>query len=112
MKVLITGAAGRIGGLLAERLPDLGWDVTGCDITSDWAHGDITDLAGMETLCAGQQVVMHLAGAPNAKRGWRHVSRLNIEGTRCVLEASLRAGVRRVVYASSIHVVGGLPWGT
>lgn len=112
MKVLITGAAGRIGGLLAERLPALGWEVTGCDVTGDWTRGDICDLDAMRRLCIGQEVVMHLAGAPNAANGWDHISRLNIEGTRCVLEAARAAGVRRVVYASSIHTVGALPWGT
>lgn len=112
MRVLITGAAGRIGSLLAARLPALGWQVTGCDVAGDWHQGDICDLASMARLCAGQDVVMHLAGAPNAAKGWDDVSRLNVEGTRCVLEAARRAAVRRVVHASSIHVVGALPWGT
>lgn len=113
VKVLVTGAAGRVGGLLADRLPAPGWDGTGCDVIGAGVErADICDPFAMAALCAGQEVVMHLAGAPNATKGWDHVARLNIDGTRTVLDAAARAGVRRVVHASSIHVVGALPWGT
>ena len=112
--VLVTGASGRIGSLLLARLPALGWDVRGCDVREGPSveRADITSLSDMERVCAGVDVVMHLAGAPNANGGWAHVSRLNIEGTRTVLEAARRCGARRVVHASSIHTIGALPAGT
>ena len=109
--VLITGAAGRIGRLLMERLPALGWTVRGCDLLAadNISPGDITDLEAMETACTGADSVLHLAATPNAQPGWEAVDRLNIHGTRTVLEAARRAGVRRFVFASSIHTVGGYP---
>ncbi|MFN3169539.1 MAG: NAD-dependent epimerase/dehydratase family protein [Hyphomicrobiales bacterium] len=109
--ILITGAAGRIGRLLMERLPEEGWTTRGCDISAgcDIVAADITDLKSMVAVCAGAQTVIHLAATPNAKPGWRTVNRLNIDGTKTVLEAARQAGVQRFLFASSIHTVGGYP---
>jgi len=109
--VLITGAAGRMGRLLMTRLPLLGWRVRGCDVTPGPGiiEADITDLAAMEQVCAGARAVIHLAATPNAKPGWEAVDRLNIHGTRTVLEAARRCDVGQFLFASSIHTVGGHP---
>jgi len=113
-QVVITGSAGRVGRLLMNRLPDHGWSVTGCDVvpSQDSVVADITDLEAMTALFQGSNSVIHLAATPNAKPGWDVISRLNIEGTRTVLEAARRAEIRRFVFASSIHVIGGYPTGT
>lgn len=110
-RVLITGAAGRIGGLLLERLPALGWDVSGCDRlpANGVTSADICNAVDMRGAMRGCDSVIHLAGTPNANPGWDTVNRLNIHGTRTVLEAARNEGLAQVIYASSIHTIGGLP---
>jgi uronate dehydrogenase len=109
--VLVTGAAGRIGSVLAAGLRDRGWTVRGCDLTAaaDVTAADIHDLDAMRDLLRNCRSVIHLAGAPNASAGWDAVRRANVDGTRTVLEAARREGCGQVIYASSIHTIGGLP---
>jgi uronate dehydrogenase len=56
----------------------------------------------------GAEAVVHLAGIPGEDR-WTSIRRANIDGTYRVLEAARRAGVGRVVLASSNHAVGFYP---
>jgi len=109
--VLITGANGRIGSLLMCGLADLGWSTQGCDVAAgtNVVAADITDLAALSLAARGCRSIIHLAATPNAKPGWETVNRLNIHGTRTVLEAARREGVAQVIFASSIHTVGALP---
>lgn len=114
-RLLITGATGGIGLLLAERLNEQG---PGYEIIQ---HGrtprneeqervlrpaQITDLDEMLALMDGVDTVVHLAGASAPQAEWDDVLDANIVGTRSVLEAARQAGVRRVVYASSNHAFG------
>lgn len=114
-RVLITGATGGIGLLLAERLNEQG---PGYEIIQ---HGrtprneeqervlrpaQITDLDEMLALMDGVDTVVHLAGASAPQAEWDDVLDANIVGTRSVLEAARQTGVRRVVYASSNHAFG------
>lgn len=110
MKILITGAAGRIGRTLADglvprhqlRLADLHpsyADQPGrmvCDVTK--ANDAVRAVAGMDA-------VVHLAGHPNST-DWDVVQSLNVGGTLTMLRAAASAGVRHFVLASSIHVCG------
>lgn len=130
MKALVTGAAGFIGSHLVERLQDRGLDVVGIDAFTPYYdrerkesntaqardhdgyelhEGDLTEL-DLEALLADVDVVFHLAGQPGVRGSWSggfvDYVRNNIEATQCVLEASLAAGVARVVYASSSSVYG------
>ncbi|WP_454778033.1 NAD-dependent epimerase/dehydratase family protein [Georgenia muralis] len=120
--LVVTGAAGRIGtylrtadgGLAArgwhlrlvdrERPEDLGDQET--FTPADLGEEEATDtLAGPMT---GATAVVHLAGVPHEDT-WTAVRRANVDGTYRVLEAARRAGVRRVVLASSNHAVGFYP---
>ncbi len=109
--VLITGAAGNIGGKLAIhfkqtkayelRLLDqhAGGDILAADFgvyDESWAK----HFAGVDT-------VIHLAGDPRGKASWASVQRANIMGTQHVLRASRDANVRRVVIASTNQVMLG-----
>jgi uronate dehydrogenase len=111
--VLLTGAAGTIGTALRERLPALGWDVRGFDRapTPGGIVGDVTSPIDLDPAMADVVAVVHLAGQPT-EAPWPVIRDANIEGTFQVFEAARRAGVQRVVYASSNHAVGFTPVGT
>ncbi|MDT4893712.1 MAG: uronate dehydrogenase [Pseudonocardiales bacterium] len=108
--VLITGAAGKIGTALRERLPLSGWAIRPFDREplDGGVQGDITSPSDLDAAMAGVDAVVHLAGIPT-EAPWPAIRAANIDGTFEVFEASRRAGVRRLVYASSNHAVGFTP---
>jgi hypothetical protein len=65
----------------------------------------VTDLDAMTAACAGVDAVIHLAAIAD-EAAWERIAAVNIEGTYGAFEAARRAGVRRVIYASSNHAVG------
>jgi uronate dehydrogenase len=116
-KILITGAAGRIGTMLRSRLARPGRVLRLLDIASltpppgpgeEAVTASVTDLAAMTAACAGADAVIHLGGIP-AEDAWAPVLDVNINGTYTVFEAARRARVPRVVFASSNHAVGFAP---
>jgi uronate dehydrogenase len=111
--VLLTGAAGSIGTAMRERLPALGWDLRNLDRTAvpGGLVGDITDRTTLDAALGGDprpSAVVHLAGQPS-EAPWPVIRDANIDGLVQVFEAARRAGVRRVVYASSNHATGFTP---
>jgi nucleoside-diphosphate-sugar epimerase len=122
MNVLITGAAGRIGHAVIDELLPRGHAIRGIDLQApphpeiEARVADIRDLAQMEQACAGMETVIHLAAIPGPgprdnRDGWLEIVHRNILGTYNVLEAAVRQGVRRVVFASSLCAEGWLPGG-
>ncbi|MGI8665976.1 MAG: NAD-dependent epimerase/dehydratase family protein [Jatrophihabitans sp.] len=114
MTVLLTGANGRIGRSLAELLPGLGWQLRGIDRTPGppgQLVGELTDPAALDAAMADVEAVVHLAGQAT-ETAWPVIRESNIEGAVQLFEAARRAGVRRVVFASSNHAVGFTPRGT
>lgn len=115
-EILITGGAGRIGGFLRRGLPELGWTLRLLDVkpVEDPAQqeralvGDIRDAALLDEAMAGVSAVVHLAGIPG-EAPFADICAANIDGTYQVFDAARRAGVPRVVYASSNHAVGFTP---
>jgi uronate dehydrogenase len=107
MTVLLTGAAGRVGTALTARLPASGWQLRLFDRVEmpGGVVGDVTSPSDLDAALAGVDAVVHLAGLPT-EAPWPVIRDANIEGTVQVFEAARRAGVRRVVYASSIHAAG------
>jgi NAD+ dependent glucose-6-phosphate dehydrogenase len=67
---------------------------------------DAADLAAMELACRGMDAVLHLAGQPATSATWTEVRGANVEGTYSVFEGARRSGVRKVVFASTNHVMG------
>jgi uronate dehydrogenase len=110
--VLLTGAAGTIGTALRDRLPGFGWALRSFDrdATPDGVVGDITSAADLDAALDGVDSIVHLAGQPT-EAPWPVIRAANLEGTFQVFEAARRAGVQRVVYASSNHAVGFTPTG-
>lgn len=91
-----------IGRLLAERLDAARFEVR----QLGRRDADITDLPALERAFAGADSVVHLAASSSVDAAWDELVGPNLVGVRNAYEASRRAGVRRVVYASSNHAVG------
>jgi nucleoside-diphosphate-sugar epimerase len=118
-EILITGAAGEIGSWLrlSLRQPDRHirlLDVTGQnalepDESARLITASITDQGALTEACEGVDAVLHLGGLSTVGYSWDEYLDVNINGTRCVLEAARLCGVPRVVYASSHHAVGFHP---
>ena len=110
--VLITGGAGLVGGMLRERLARPGRTLRLLDLAEikagpgeEAVTASITDMAAVQRACEGADAVIHLAGIPT-EAPWARILDVNINGTYTVFEAARRAGVPRVIYASSNHAVG------
>jgi UDP-glucose 4-epimerase len=118
-RVLVTGAAGRIGSYFAEQAADryrLRLMVRSGDAQAERlrAYGevveaDLADLERLKQLCEGIDTVLHLAGDPDPSATWDSLLQANIIGTYNMMVAAKAAGCRRVIYASSIHAVSGYP---
>ena len=110
-KVLITGATGGIGKLLADRLADdYELVLQGRHPDEDEADritiADLTDYEATEELMEGVDTVVHMAGSASPESSWDDVLSANIVGMRNALEAARVRGVRRFVFASSNHAMG------
>jgi nucleoside-diphosphate-sugar epimerase len=113
--ILITGAGGQIGRMLRGRLGRPGRMLRLADLgrqreaapgeAVEVCSGDITDVCFMDTICADVDAVVHL-GALKSEDTWENLVRVNVDGARTVLESARRAGVPRVLLASSAHAVG------
>lgn len=121
MTVLVTGATGHIGANLVRALADAGRPVRALvhrdgraleGMPVERVSGDVRDPASLARAVGGSETVFHLAaritigGDPAAE-----VRAVNVEGTRNVVEACLRHGVRRLVHFASIHALSAHPAG-
>ncbi len=112
-KVLITGAAGRIGEVLHQGLREcydlrLMYHRTVREVAEgeEVVRGSVADLAAMAEAVTSVDAVVHLAGDPAVSATWESVLEKNIQGVYCTYEACRNAGVKRVVFASTNHVTG------
>lgn len=107
VSVAVTGAAGDVGRATLAGLAGH-HDVT--PITHRERDGiesvvlDVEDRAALDEAFAGHDVVVHLAADPSPGAAWESVRDVNIAGTYNVYEAAIKAGVDRVVFASTNHV--------
>lgn len=112
-KVLITGAGGRIGSSLARSLGDR-YDLRlhyypalpDPPPATDHLVADIRRFDEIRPAMDGVDAVVHLAGEPRTRASWEDVHGANIVGCYNTFEAARQAGVRRVVFASTNHVMG------
>ncbi len=119
MKILITGARGRIGKRLVSRLEsEHELRLASRALVEDderWCQVDVTKLQQVEAACEGVDTIIHLAIATGHEGGFEdddfNAERwdINAKGTYNLFEAAARSGVRRVIYTSSLTVVWGYP---
>ncbi|PWI43535.1 NAD(P)-dependent oxidoreductase [Streptomyces sp. ICBB 8177] len=111
--LLLTGAAGSVGGMMRELLPRYGWDLRLLDVVPVPGEPDAVTLdlgdpecgAALREAVRGVDGVLHLAGI-SLESTFEKILRANVEGTYHLYEAAREEGVRRIVFASSNHAVG------
>jgi len=109
--VLVTGAGGRVARQLLPGLGDV--ELRLLDRDAPPQPGDATVLTGELTdrdllarAVSGVDAVVHLAGDPRPDAPWDDLVGSNVDGFVALLGAAREHGVRRVVYASSVHAMG------
>ena len=118
MKVVVTGAAGFLGLNIVKALQEAGHEpVAYVRASTDRRFldqqgvrhvlGELDDAVMLEHSMVGAEGVIHCAG--NTSTSWRDIEQLkatNVEGTRHVVDAAVRAGVRRLVFTSTTSTIG------
>ncbi|MDP2317347.1 MAG: NAD(P)-dependent oxidoreductase [Pseudomonadota bacterium] len=113
MRVAVTGATGFVGGHIASALRTAGVDVRGVvrrpdaggwlvDAGVTFARADLADVAGLADAFAGADAVVANAALGSYQGGLEDFVRTNVAGTENTLRAAAAAGVRRVVYISTV----------
>lgn len=123
MKALVTGATGFLGSAVVRELLRNGEEVRvlvrpntnrlnlqGLDVEE--TLGDITDVASVRRALRGCDRVYHVAALYTLADPPQAYYRINVEGTRNVLQAALEAGVHKAVYTSTIAAVGSARGGS
>lgn len=123
MTTLVTGATGFIGSHITRQLVDRGDKVRVLlrktsktdnidDLEVERIYGDILDPASIEKAVEGCDMVFHTAGYVSFRKSdYEKMNRINVEGSRNVLSASLGSGVSRVMFTSSVAAIGPISMG-
>lgn len=120
MRAFVTGGSGFIGGHLVESLLSQGSEVRTLVHRSplppseklEVVVGDICDRATLDRALDGVEILFHLASALGSSViGREEFRRINVQGTKSILEAARGSGVRRVIHVSSAGVFGAVSQG-
>ena len=118
MRALVTGASGFVGAAVARALLAAGVQVRALlreqssrrnleGLTLELALGELADVAALERALEGCEALFHVAAD---YRLWtpdpQVLYRSNVEGTRNIIDAARRTGVKRIVYTSSVATIG------
>ena len=102
MRVYVTGATGFVGGHVARELRERGAEVRDERV-------DLLDATRLAQAMDGCDAVVHVAALYSYDADPAVIERVNVEGTRAVLDAAARAGVRRFVHTSTAGTCGPIP---
>ena len=120
---LVTGATGHIGNVLVRKLLAAGEKVRVLifpgedtlplkDLLLEMVTGDVLDPDSLRNAMQGVTRVFHLAGVISILPGRNPiVHRVNVEGTKNIITEARHAGVKRLIYTSSIHAIRRMPYG-
>jgi len=123
-KVLITGVNGLVGNVIYRKLLEFpeAYDVYGLSrrrVASDrirdirevpeekFFQADMADFDAIRRAVEGMDVIVHMAADPSGEHGWESLLHSNLIGAYNVFEAARLAGVKRVIFASSVQVSFG-----
>jgi len=121
--ILVTGASGHLGNVLTRKLLNYGEKVRAmvlpgekCDFLHNMGvecvEGNVCNPASLDNAMKDVQLVYHLAGVISIFPGKEDLmEKVNVEGSRNVAEAALKAGVRRMIHTSSVHALKREPHG-
>jgi nucleoside-diphosphate-sugar epimerase len=108
---MITGAKGKVATLLVPRIRDR-FSLTLVDRVPDsgdragYRQIDVCDTGAMAAALVGVDALVHLAGQSAPRATWAELCEPNINGVVSVFEAARRAGVPKLIFASTNHVTG------
>ncbi len=113
-RVLITGAAGDIGSSLVQYIDarQKPYSLRLADLSVSDPRGMVTNISDLDACrqaCEGIDTVIHLAADPDPSATFDDLLPVNIVGPYNIFKAALEQGVKRVIFASSIHAVSGYP---
>lgn len=123
-QTLLTGATGFVGSAVARALVNTGFPVRALvrpgsprfhlsDLDLEFVEGDLRDSDSVARAIKGARTVFHVAADYRLwARDPREIFAANVDGTRNIMQAALRAGVERVVYTSSVATLGLRPDGS
>ena len=115
-QILITGANGQVGRIIrphllerygALRLSDRD-EIEGLAANETAVIAQLDDPSAVAAACEGVDAIVHLGGQP-VEADWETINQSNIQGAYTLFEAARMAGVKRIVFASSNHVIGMYP---
>lgn len=118
--VLVTGATGAIGPLVVEAFLTAGYSIRtlsldpppagACPVDVEALIGDVIDLSAVQAAVQGVESVVHLAALLHVVNPPDHLldlyRKINVGGTKNVVESAVKANVRRVLFFSTISVYG------
>jgi uronate dehydrogenase len=112
-RILITGAAGRLGSQLRKGLAPLASKIRLADRqpidalqpNEEEAVFDLSDMAATIAATEGCDAIVHFGGAP-LESPWQTILDSSIRGSYHIYEGARQNGAKRVVYASSVHAIG------
>ena len=112
-RLLLTGAAGGLGQVLRERLAPFATSLRLSDIADlgsananeEIIRCDLADKAAVDELVKGVDAIVHMGGL-STEHAFEQILEANIKGVFHLYEGARRHGVKRVIFASSNHVIG------